>query len=139
EYLQKQKHNTLAYSRIPKNHIVIFDIEDINGNPFLPESKRKMVENIGFETPQLFDVEIKTADDILNLMNAESMLGGTTIEGVVIKNYGKLVPDGKYMVGKYVSEKFKEKHVKEWRGNNPSAKDIISLIGEELKTEARYI
>ena len=32
EYLRKPKHNALAYDRIPQNHIVIFDIEDGNGN-----------------------------------------------------------------------------------------------------------
>jgi hypothetical protein len=41
------------------------------------------------------------------------------------------------MVGKYVSERFKEKHNKDWKGKQ-SGKDIITKLIEELRAEARW-
>lgn len=137
EYLRKPKHNVLAYDRVPKNNIVIFDIEDEDFNPLSYNEKCFVADEIGFETVPLLAVNVKGKDEILSLLDIDSFLGGTKIEGVVIKNYGKLVEGSKYMVGKYVSEKFKEKmtgKVKMEKQND----DIVSLIVKSLKTDARY-
>ena len=136
EYLQKPKHNVLNYSRIPKNNIMIFDIEDKYGNPFDYGTKRQLAEDIGLETVPLIKSPVRAVDDIKSMLEVDSVLGGTKIEGIVIKNYMQLSPDGKYMVGKFVSEKFKEKmkvSVKEGSG-----KSMIDRLVEELKTEARW-
>lgn len=138
EYLQKKKHNTLEYGRIPKNHIMIFDIEDPYGNPFSYNIKAGMAYDIGLEVVPLLATNVKTVEEIKELLNRDSILGGSKIEGVVIKNYNQLTFDGKYAVGKYVSEAFKEKHIKDWKSNNPNSKDLITTLVEELRTDARY-
>jgi hypothetical protein len=137
EYLRKPKHNVLAYDRVPKNNIVIFDIEDEDFNPLPYDQKLWVAAEIGFETVPLLTINVKDKNEILSLLDTDSFLGGTKIEGVVIKNYGKLVEGSKYMVGKYVSEKFKEKmtdKVKMEKQND----DIVSFIVKSLKTDARY-
>ena len=136
EYLQKPRHNVLQYERIPKNHIMIFDIEDKNGNPLPYAVKKQYAGWIGLETVPFIKSNLTNVDDIKSLLETDSILGGTRIEGVVIKNYWQLTPDGKYMAGKLVSEKFKEKmkvSIKEGSG-----KTMIDRLVEELKTEARW-
>jgi len=137
EYLKKPKHNVLAYDRVPKNNIVIFDIEDEDFNPLSYEQKQEVADSIGLETVPLLFVNVKSKEQILSLLERDSFLGGTKIEGVVIKNYGKLVEGSKYMVGKYVSEKFKEKMTGKVRMEKQND-DIVSSIVKSLKTDARY-
>lgn len=137
EYLRKPKHNVLCYDRVPAKNIVIFDIEDKDFNPLSYEQKRVEAERIGLETVPLLWRNITKKDTIIDLLNNNSFLGGTLIEGVVIKNYGKLVEGCKYMVGKYVSEKFKENMAHKTKMDKQTD-DIISSIVKSLKTEARY-
>src|SRR5690349_17412375 len=55
EYLLKPKHNSLAYSRIPANHIVIFDIEYNMGSHFGEHFRGVEARQIGLEAvPVLF-------------------------------------------------------------------------------------
>lgn len=137
EYLQKPRHNILNYGRIPENHIMIFDIEDKYGNPVQDYSlKVQLAKAIGLETVPLITRNVKATDDIKQLLERDSVLGNTKIEGIVIKNYMRLTPDGKYMVGKFVSEKFKEK--KKVSVKEGSGKTMIDRLVDELKTEARW-
>lgn len=140
EYLSKPKHNTLVYERTPTNYIIIFDI-DRNGQTDYLSYKDKVYEarNLGFEcVPMLYQGKIDNFDDFIKLLDEESILGGTTIEGMVIKNYNRWTVDGKTMMGKFVSEKFKEKHQKDRKGRNFISKDILTIIGETYRTEARW-
>jgi hypothetical protein len=141
EYFNKPKHNALTYGRIPEGHIMIFDIE-IAPNNFLDyEAKKSEAKRIGFECIPRIDIDI-TANEFLPMLKGviarESCLGGVDVEGVVLKNYTRITPDGKFMVGKYVSEAFKETNNKNWKADNPSKKDITAQIIETLKTDARY-
>jgi hypothetical protein len=137
EYLRKPKHNVLCYDRTPERNIVIFDIEDENGNPLSYSAKTLEAEAMGFEVVPLLATNITKKEAIIELLNTDSFLGGTKIEGVVIKNYGKLVEGSKYMVGKYVSEKFKEKMGDKVKAEKQTD-DIVSSIVKSLKTEARF-
>jgi len=140
EYLQKAKHNILAYDREPTNHIVIYDLE-ISPNDFQNKEElcHKEAERLGFEYIQSFGTHmITSAEQFLDLIEkSTSMLGGP-IEGIVAKNYNMFGMDGKVLMGKYVSEKFKEKHAEEWGALNPSRKDILASLILELTTEARW-
>jgi hypothetical protein len=139
EYLSKPKHNVLAYSRVPKNHLIIFDINDGHESYLLYEDKKKEAERIGFEVvPRLYSGRHFDISQLETLLETESVLGGTTIEGIVVKNYFRFGRDKKVLMGKFVSEKFKEKHTKEWRSSNPSGKDVVGLLIESLRTEARW-
>ena len=140
EYLQKPHHTALTYNRIPKGNIILFDI-NIGLEDYLPyEAKAAEAERIGFEVaPRLFE-GIVTKEILVELLSRESILGGPKIEGVVIKpiGYGLLGVDGKALLGKFVSEEFKEVHRREWKKGNPSNKDIIGRLIERYRTEARW-
>ena len=63
ELLNKCKHNSLIYSRIPHNNIVIFDIDIGLENYLSWEEKKKESERLGFEVaPVLFEGKIATGD-----------------------------------------------------------------------------
>ncbi len=146
EYLLKPKHNALAYSRIPDNHIIIFDIEVVILSDETNESfgcvgydeKLRLSKELGFETVPLLALNEILKDKFMALLENESCLGGQKIEGFVVKNYDRFTLDGKFMAGKYVSEAFKERHATQWKKNNPSRKDVLMFIVSSLKTEARY-
>jgi hypothetical protein len=72
------------------------------------------------------------------LMDRTSCLGGVCIEGVVVKNYKRLTPDGKVMIGKYVSEGFKEANGATQRALNPAKADVIQSLVTRYATEARW-
>lgn len=139
EYLKVPKHNTLAYDRIPKSHIILFDINTAEEEYLGYDEKKSEAERIGLETvPILFSGMLSDASTLLALLATPSILGGQTVEGVVVKNYHRFGPDKKVLMGKYVSEAFKEVHGGEWRENNPTTKDVIERLIISLKTPARW-
>ncbi len=139
EYLSKPKHNALAYDRVPTKNIIIFDINDGYESYLDYNAKQAEAERIGLETvPLLYSGKISSPDELLKLLATTSILGGQLIEGTVIKNYTRFATDGHAMIGKYVSEKYKEVHKGEWRTNNPANKDVIEAIISKLKTESRW-
>lgn len=139
EYLMKPKHNTLCYSRCPEKNLILFDI-DVSDQLYLSyESKVKCAKDLGLEcVPLLSTGEYQDWETLKQLLETESCLGGTKIEGLVIKNYVRFGRDGKALMGKFVSEAFKERHNKEWKRSNPGGKDIVQNIGQSLRTEARW-
>lgn len=139
EYLKKPKHNTLAYSRIPENHIMIFDVQTGPETYLVTEEKRVEAERIGLEcVPVLYADRVNDFASLKGLLDRDSALGGCKIEGVVVKNYAMFTPDKKAMMGKFVSEAFKERHGKEWRKSNPTSKDVVLLLIAEFRSEARW-
>jgi len=139
EYLQKPHHNCLSYSRIPDNYLIIFDINTSEEVYLNYAEKTNEAKRIGLETvPLLFNGKVQNASEVQEFLSKESILGGTKIEGVVLKNYARFGRDKKALIGKYVSEKFKEKHDKAWKESNPSKSDIIVFLMEKYRTEARW-
>lgn len=139
EYLQKPKHNTLVYSRIPVGHIIIFDIQtDIE--TYLPyDHKVIQAKNIGLEcVPLMYKGVVDNFEIFKSFLEKESVLGGTKIEGVVVKNYNLFTAEKKVAMGKYVSEKFKETHGNDWKNRNPSSKDFEEILLGNYRTEARW-
>jgi len=139
EYLSKPKHNTLAYDRVPKKNIIIFDIAT-EGQNYLPDLAVAIeAERLGLEiVPLLFCGVVKGVDQLKTLLDRVSILGGQKIEGVVIKNYEKFTDDKKTMMAKYVNPEFQEKHQRSWRKENPTRGDVINNIISEYQTEARW-
>lgn len=139
EYFKKPKHITLEYARIPKNHIIIFDIQTGIEQYMIPGEKAIEAQRIGLECVPHFIVEnIDSIDVLEELTNRESFLGGCTMEGVVLKNYHQFGPDDKILIAKYVREEFKEKHKKEWKNSNPTSKDVIQRMIEMYRVPARW-
>ncbi len=139
EYLSKPKHNCLCYDRVPDNHIIIFDINTDYETYLDYQLMRIEAERLGFEVVPSFGImRIKSPEEFLKLLETTSILGGQTIEGVVCKSYSQFGRDGKALMCKYVSEKFKEKHTNDWKKANPGRNDLIQALGMEYRSEARW-
>jgi len=142
EYLSKPRHNGLAYDRVPKDNLIIYDIDKGLQNYLSTLNKHIECKRLGLEyVPCLFEGTVDKENALENFklrLSTISTLGGQKIEGMVIKNYNQFAPDKKVLMGKYVSEEFKEVQRANWKSDNPTNKDIITQIGEELKTEARW-
>jgi len=141
EYISSPKHNTLAYARVPANFLVLFDIEDYGQRYALPMTVIDEARRIGVEPAITFLATldpIKSMDELMGLLETESSLGGTQVEGMVVKNYAVFTDEKKIAIGKYVSERFKEIHSADWRKRNPTGKDVVQTLIEALKTPARW-
>lgn len=139
EYLRVPKHNVLAYDRTPKNHMILFDIND-GMESYQPwEAKAEEADRLGLEiVPRLFQGIVTDVTMFRSLLDTPSVLGGQKIEGVVVKNYARFGPDKKVLIGKFVSEAFKEVHAAEWKNSNPSSGDIIDRLVDRFRTPARW-
>lgn len=144
EYLQKPRHSTLAYNNIPKNHIALFGVMD-NSMDSTTMHDQSYVKNwakrFDIDAMPMFYKGMSSPQHVLSLMDKDSYLGGQKIEGLVVKNYKPwlflnqiLFP---VMAGKYVSEKFKEVHGKDWAKLN-TGRGQIDGLKDKYKSEARW-
>lgn len=138
EAICKNKHNTIEYGRKPAGGLILFDIDDNFSTFYNREAKEKEAARLGLEIVPVFNYKITSIDDIKEFIKRESYLGKAEIEGIVIKNYDRFTIDKKVMMAKYVSEAFKEKHIKGWKQGNKSPSGMIESIINNLKTEARW-
>lgn len=143
EYLAKPKHNVMAYDRIPSRHIIIFDINPGLEMYMSPTEKRNLALELGFEVvPIIFEGMINDPQEIRAFLETESVLGGQKIEGVVLKpaNYDLFGRDKKVLMGKFVSEAFKEVHANEWKAEHATKgpKEIVQLLALQYATPARW-
>ena len=142
EYLMKPKHNALAYARAPKGNLIIFDINTGLEEYAPPEIVAAEAERLGLEAVPTYhrgtfsNAEARTL--LERFLERESCLGGQRVEGVVVKNYARYGPDKKALMGKFVSEQFKEVHAREWRQSNPNAGDVIATLIDRYRTPARW-
>lgn len=139
EYLAKPKHNALAYDRVPRNHLIVFDI-NTGHEEYMPwDGKAKECERLGLEVmPRIYEGMIESVEQFRTMIDRLSCLGGQKVEGVVVKNYNRFGPDKKVLMGKFVSEAFKEVHAAEWKIANPTRSDIVERLIETLRTPARW-
>lgn len=139
EYLMKPKHNALAYDRTPKDHIILFDIAVGPDYYVSYEAKAQEAERLGLEVvPRIYQGIVEDAQQFRSYLETTSCLGGQKVEGVVIKNYTRFGIDKKPLMGKFVSEAFKEVHAREWKESNPRQGDILERLIESLRTPARW-
>jgi hypothetical protein len=138
EYLSKPKHNTLAYSRVPNGHIILFDVDMGYEDYLTPDEVARDAEYLGLEyVPTWRRDSQPTIEEIKAWAGVVSILGGPR-EGIVIKNYGQLGSDHKTLMGKYVNETFKESHASDWKKRNPGKADMMIRLVETYKTDARW-
>lgn len=141
EFLGKPKHNTLAYDRVPEKNFIIFDIDDGKGAFLSYEEKAEEAARLGLEVvPLLFQGVLAGSDKFRELLDSTSVLGGQKIEGVVVKpaKYDLFGPDKKVLMGKFVSEAFKEVHNGEWKKSNPTQGDVLQALILQYQTPARW-
>lgn len=144
EYLQKPRHSTLAYSSIPVNHISLFGISDfLDGeHAFLPYHEIEYwADKLNLDVVPLLYKGKSNPQHVLELLETDSYLGGQKIEGVVVKNYKPWLFMNRLpypvMAGKYVSEKFKEVHNKDWSRLN-TGKGQLEALKDKYRAETRW-
>lgn len=140
EFLINPKHNVLNYSRIPKNHLMLFAAH-FAGIGFVNFQKlKKMSAEIDIDLVSLlFEGEVKNVEEVDHLLERESSLGGEKVEGIVVKNYAQTVFIADQVfpsLGKFVREQFKERHKTEWGTKEGKGKWQSFL--ESFRTEARF-
>lgn len=142
EYLSKPKHNTLCYERAPKDNLIIYDAEfapnDFSNDP-LRVANTAITLGLEFVPSLLTEAATVTEEWLKDRLETSTpVLGGAMVEGVVVKNYGAFGKDGKVLMGKYVSERFKEVHTKDWKERNPSGVHVVDRLAEKYRSEARW-
>src|SRR3990167_180075 len=141
ESLQSPKHNALHYERVPVGNVILFDITTGEESYLGYREKTEEASRLGLEcVPCLFEGHVNNVEEFRSFLNTISVLGGQKIEGVVIKPklYDLFGLDKKVLLGKYVSESFREVHKRAWGESNPSRGDVIEKLIQELSTPARY-
>lgn len=139
EFLISPSHNTIKYERVPDSNVIIFDICTDEETYLGYEEKAAECLRLGLEcVPLLARSVITEGSELTDLLQTVSVLGGSTIEGVVIKNYGVFGKDGKALMAKHVRESFREANAANWKVTNPKSGDVIDSLVEALKTEARW-
>lgn len=140
EYLDKPKHNALAYDRVPNRNLILFDISTGIEEYMSPEQKRIEADTIGLEcVPLMFQGKVTDFEMFKEFLARKSVLGGQIVEGVVVKNYSLFTKEKKVAMGKYVREEYKEVQQGEWKKNNPSGKEFVALLIEKYTTPARWM
>jgi len=140
EYLSKPKQNTIPYARVPRYNVVIFDVI-VNGYYLDREEKDRFGFQYGLEVvPLLWKGKGEDFTDEIReeLLKTKSFLGHQAgydkIEGIVIKNYGKLFDprfralEGHHMVVKIVNESFQEKNKVENPGQGNKVEELINSL-----------
>lgn len=143
EYLNAPHHNALTYSRIPVGNIILFDVQPALETYISPEEKKALAEEIGLEcVPVLFDGIVSDVNQFRQLLETESVLGGQKIEGMVIKPkaYDLFGKDKKVLMGKFVSEAFREIHSQTWEKEHKThgSADILQILSASYGTAARW-
>lgn len=139
EYLGKPKHNTMAYARVPKQNLILYDISEGPENYLLYEAVVTEAERLGLEVvPQYYRGELRDLGLLKGFLDRESILGGCKVEGVVVKNYAVYTREKKVAMGKYVQADFVEKNSKDFRSRNPTQSDIAQTLIDLYRNEARW-
>jgi hypothetical protein len=141
EAVARPKHNTAAYERAPAGGMILFDVDTGAQERRIqaPAELAAVADGLHLEcVPCFFHGVVADIDSLRALLDSPSILGGRSVEGIVIKNYNRWGDDGKMLMGKLVRDDFKEAHRKEWGDRNPNKAELIdSLIGE-YRTNRRW-
>lgn len=102
EFFKGKRQNQISYGRVPKGHIVLFDVRRSDGTWLSPEELEALAGALGFEPCRW-----TTSKDVAEAWR-ESSLGGP-VEGYVIKNHANPV-QGRYgrLMVKRVQDAFRE-------------------------------
>lgn len=141
EAMPKPKSNTICYGRAPKGGFMLFDVDKGGEDYMLPDEMAAEAERLGLEcVPLLATItERPTLEWLDGLINRESILGGSLIEGCVGKNYRVWTHQEHHvMMFKYVRPSFREINKIDFKLRNPSGKDIVGNIIATYATSARW-
>jgi hypothetical protein len=143
ETLHAPRHSTLAYDRVPRNHIALFAVYEIEPRVYHNyDAIKHQAELLEVDAVPLLFRGVTTATNVLDMVkDTPSYLGGQNVEGIVVKAYKNWMFLGQIplsvMSGKYVTEEFKEVHNKDWSKLN-TGKGKFDVLKENYRTEARW-
>lgn len=144
EYLKSERHNIIRYGRVPNNHIALFGLYSLErlfyfNHPHIREEAVRLELDVA---PLIFQGKVNSIEELKDNINRISHFGKEKIEGFVVKNYneqlligGQVIP---ILMGKYVSEDFKEIHSREWKSENTS-KGKWDIYKSQFKSNARWV
>lgn len=140
EVLCGPRHNALTYERAPDGNIILFDVDTgLEDRVSEPSALAAIGAELGLEVvPTIYRGTVTNLDDLKQHLDRVSVLGGVNIEGIVMKNYTAWGRDGKMLMGKLVSDAFREVHSKEWKKAHPGRGDVIQKIKETYRSHARW-
>ncbi len=144
EYLKTERHNIIRYGRIPNNHIMLFGVYDSLTDTYHNYDVIKFAaDQLELEAvPLIFKGQITSVEELKSNLSRISELGKEKIEGFVVKNYAENLMMGSRVIpvlmGKYVSEDFKEVHKKEWKSEKTGGGKWESYK-HGFKTNARWV
>jgi hypothetical protein len=139
ETLAKPKHNTLKYDRVPDRNIILYDVTTGEESYLEPHEKQKSAERLGLEcVPVLHVGTVESLDELHEFMSRTSVLGGCKAEGIVCKSRTLFCRDGKAMMGKLVSDAFKEVHHKEFKRGSQEKGEILQFLCDRYRAEGRW-
>lgn len=139
EALASPKHNTLAYDRVPAGNVILFDVSTGKEAYLDRDAKEVEAQRLGLEiVPVVHRGMIASAEQFREMLNRVSILGGQNVEGIVVKNYARFGIDGHALMGKFVSEAFKETHAGDWRERNPNGGDVLQQLVTSYRSPARW-
>lgn len=139
ECLARPKHNILAYERTPKLNFILFDIDLGMGVFARIEQVKEEAARLGLEVaPSFFYGEVSDLESLNSYLEMSSCLGGTKVEGIVIKNYAERDQHGSVLMGKLVGDSFWEKQKVKPAKKFQTLDTKISVIAEQYATEARW-
>lgn len=140
EAFKNERHNTLKYGRTPEGHFVLFDIERPGQQFEDPSTVRQWAGRLGVEPIRTIYVGKVEVSQIQEWLKEESALGGTILEGVVLKPvaYDLFGVDKKLLIAKMVREDFKEMNGAAWKLNNPSRGDVVDALITKYRNNQRY-
>lgn len=134
------RHNTLKYDRVPKNHFAIFGRTDWDCSHYYDhQGLCYMADILKVDVVPLLHKGPLAKEDVKDLIK-ESYLGGTEMEGVVIKNYKPTMYLGNeinLMSSKYVTENFKEVHKQnpEYKSGKSKVEDLFKQFNNTNRWE----
>jgi hypothetical protein len=132
EFLAKPKHNVLPYDRVPKNHLVLFDIEGFDGSR---EVLLNCAEILEIEPVNELYRGLAMPPALQDFVESSSSQLGGRMEGVVVKNYSRWDEAGNILMGKFVAPDFKEAHRAKIKRD---AGDPLFEIGARFGGPARW-
>ena len=143
EVISAKKHNTLTYDIVPRNNLVLFDVDTGNQHYEHPSKLEDYAKNLDIDSIQiLFSGNLPnktTLNEILE--NGSSMLGGEYgLEGMVVKPVDTHIYDarGKLLMGKFVKKDFIEMNKEDWSKRHPKGKNFVENLAVSLRSEARW-
>jgi hypothetical protein len=144
ENMPKPKSNVLAYQRVPRGHVVLYDgLHYGAGAPLAWCEVEGYAELMNLEVVPTIHHDCSEAvvepEDLGRWIAEPSMLGGMR-EGIVVKNYLMVDPwcPGQWLKAKYVAPQFKEFATGKAFKAPVAGADMATVLGQKYRSEARW-